>query len=183
MEEIWKDIIGFEGLYQISNIGRVKSMQKTWKCGYNSIRAKSETILKVCTSTQYHCVSLHKGTGNRKFTHLHKLLAIHFIPNPENKKEVNHKNGNKHDNRIENLEWASSSENRQHAFDTGLKVSPKGRNHHAAKPIMVVFVKQCKTVTFPTIISAVKEMGIGETCIRGNLHGRQRSWKYKFQYL
>jgi hypothetical protein len=121
MEE-WKDIEGYEGLYQVSNHGRVKS----FKYG-------KEKILKGSITTKgYLQVYLHKDNKIKRFNG-HRLIAIHFIPNPDNKPQVNHIDGNKLNNNISNLEWNTQSENLNHAFDTGLKISVKGEHHVLSK--------------------------------------------------
>ncbi len=121
MIEIWKDIEGYEGLYQVSNLGRVKSLPKQHRYG-----SKSERILQ-CGKTKkqklaidYPSVILCKN-GTYKSIRIHRLVALHFIENPENKESVNHINGIKNDNRVENLEWASPSEQNYHMYKFGLK--------------------------------------------------------------
>jgi len=105
MEEIWKDIKGYEGIYKISNFGRVKS----FKCN-------KERILKT-TKNKAGYIKIGIGdTNNRKTFYIHRLIAELFIPNPLNKPEINHINGNKSDYRIENLEWINHRENIQHAI-------------------------------------------------------------------
>jgi len=102
--EIWKDIIGFEGLYQISNMGRVKSFH-----------SPKEKILKLHeNSIGYLRIGLHKNC-NSKHERISRLVAIHFIPNPLNLPQVNHKNLNKKDNRVVNLEWCTPRQNTLHA--------------------------------------------------------------------
>lgn len=111
--EIWADIEGFEGDYQISNMGRGKSLK--------GISGISERILKPQKVVAgYLYISMWKdGLAKNKF--LHRLVGKYFVPNPENKPQINHKKGFKWDNRANELEWATSSENLKHAHSTGLK--------------------------------------------------------------
>ena len=105
MKEIWKDIENYEGLYQVSNLGRIKSIRKM----------KKQNILKLGTRNTYNVINLMKNGKARSFQ-VHRLVAKAFIPNPENKPQVNHINGVKNDNRLENLEWVTRSENTIHAY-------------------------------------------------------------------
>lgn len=116
--EIWKDIEGYEGLYQISNFGKVKSLSK--HCGFGKGYTTKEIILKPHLRLGYITFTLYKNGIPKTFS-AHRLVANAFIPNIENKPQVNHINGIKTDNSIKNLEWVTNSENVKHAFDTGLK--------------------------------------------------------------
>lgn len=111
MVEIWKDVKDFEGLYQVSNLGRIRSYFREGTKG---------GIIKQFIINRYPKVHIFKD-GVGKFIYTHRLVALAFIPNPENKLQINHINGNKYDNRAINLEWATSQENLQHAIDTGLR--------------------------------------------------------------
>lgn len=111
MIEEWKNIQGYEELYQVSNLGRVRSCFREGTKG---------GIIKQFLIDRYMKVHLYKD-GESKFYFIHRLVALAFVKNPLNKPQVNHINGNRRDNRAINLEWATSQENINHAIDTGLK--------------------------------------------------------------
>lgn len=120
MIEIWKDIEGYEGSYQVSNLGRVKSLERmVFNPLHGQIKIK-ETILKFGHDGFNYC-QVGLQTNGRKNFKIHRLVAIAFIPNPENKREINHIDGNKDNNCIDNLEWVSSSENQIHAYKNNLR--------------------------------------------------------------
>jgi len=132
-QEIWKDVIGFEGNYEISNLGRLKGLAipKNLKNNYTYI--KPELILKLYKiNSGYFCAGLHKD-GKSKTHLIHRIVATAFISNPENKTDVNHKNGIKDDNRAENLEWCTHSENLIHAHKIGLKKPTVGEKANGSK--------------------------------------------------
>lgn len=120
--EIWKDIKGYEGLYQVSNLGRIKSLGRTQRCQGNKQEYRKERIMKQHLRGGYYQVSLCKNSKHKHFG-VHRLVALVFLDNPEAKEEVNHKNGIKTDNRVDNLEWVTRSENAIHAYRE-LKINP-----------------------------------------------------------
>ncbi len=130
--EIWKDIVGYEEYYQISNYGNVKSKDRIVKSKNNSFAKKKGRNKKAGVTNGYKVVLLSKE-NKEKGIGVHRLVAMHFIPNSENKHEVNHKDGDKLNNHYSNLEWATRSENGQHSYDNGLQISRKGSKHHFAK--------------------------------------------------
>lgn len=118
--EIWKDIQGYEGIYQISNLGNVKSLSRTIyrKCG-NYI-SKEKLLKQHVGTTGYYIVDLKKN-GKRRTFKVHRLVAKAFLSELKDKPFVNHKDGDKLNNSVSNLEWCSQQENMQHAVSTGLK--------------------------------------------------------------
>lgn len=121
MKEIWKDIPGYEGLYQVSNLGRVKRLE--YKRENNLIKTMStfkEHILKPAKQTSgYMYIVLCKNNKTKGFR-VHRLVAEAFISNPYNLPQVNHIDANKSNNNVNNLEWCSRSENMQHAYSHNL---------------------------------------------------------------
>lgn len=127
LKEVFKPIKGYEDLYEISNLGRVKSLPK--KVGR---RMRKETFLKSRVSAQgYEMVTLCRNYKSFNAS-VHRLVAEAFIPNTENKATVNHIDGNPLNNDISNLEWATQSENNLHAYRTGLK-DPKTCGRHGKR--------------------------------------------------
>lgn len=112
-KEIWKDIPGFEGLYQASINGKIKSINHIRKNGTNEYVQKGKILKFNLNSNGYYRVRLSKN-GIAKTYRVNRLIALTFIENPLNKKTVNHINGNKLDNRVENLEWATEREQAIH---------------------------------------------------------------------
>ena len=129
-KEKWVSVKGFEGRYEVSNLGRVKSLSR--RAGNTITRERVLKTDKRLTVDGYARVSLRDGKRAHEFR-LTRLVAEHFVPNPDNKETVNHKNGNKLDDRAENLEWMTREENMQHAYDNNLKKPMKGTLNANAK--------------------------------------------------
>ena len=118
----WKPVVGFEGLYEVSDNGLIKSLARTRG---NGILYKEKLLKQQCQWTGYMQVQLYRSDGSFGYYKVHRIVAEAFIPNPDNKPQVNHKNGIKNDNHVENLEWVTSNENHRHAFDELGKKSSK----------------------------------------------------------
>lgn len=174
MNEIWKDIKGYEGYYQVSNLGRIKNF-------------KNELHVASIDKYGYLQVVLYYKIKPKCFR-VHRLVAEAFIPNPENKPEVNHIDGNKQNNCVSNLEWNTIQENSRHAWDTGLRknVSEAVANSNRKRTKKIEqydlnnnFIKEWNSITSAAIYY--------NTCpsnISACLNNRQKTscgyiWKFK----
>lgn len=167
MEEIWKDIVGFEGLYQVSNLGNVKRLF--------SKRVLQERLIGRNIDRYGYVKRVLSKEGKMYFFTEHRLVAIAFIDNPNNKATVNHKNGIKTDNRVENLEWHTNSENMSHAIETGLK-DHKGIKHHKCK-LTEEQVLEIRKIGFSQTRTALsKKYGVCRNNILGIIRGN--NWKH-----
>lgn len=115
--EQWVEIKNYEGLYEVSNFGRVKSLPG--KIRFRRVETSEHILKPRFDGKKYEYVSLFPQTKQKNFK-IHRLIANAFIKNPENKPEVNHKDGNKSNNNVENLEWSTRLENVRHGIKTGL---------------------------------------------------------------
>ena len=149
MKEIWKDIKEYEGLYQISNYGRVKTLNP----GYNKIKSNIKSLRKCHDG--YYRISLYKDKKIKTY-YIHKLVAKHFIPNPNNYSCINHKDENKLNNNISNLEWCTKKYNNIYSIN-------KRKKH---KKGILQFDKNQKLINkWKSIAEASKKLNISYNAI------------------
>lgn len=173
--EIWKDVPGYEGKYQVSNLGNVKSL-RMWSSVQNRYIQRERIMKPYKGASGYLQINL-KTERTRRLALIHRLVASAFIPNTENKREVNHINGIKTDNRVENLEWNTSQQNSIHSYQTGLQI------HYTKKAV------QCDLQGKPikewqSIKEASEETKIERRNINACCRGKRKTaggyiWKYK----
>ena len=145
---IWKPVVGFEGSYEVSNLGEIRSVARIssyhdprWNTTVT--RAYKSCIIKQNNVSGYKFIGLYKGGKLYQF-YVHRLVAQAFIPNPENKPEVNHIDGDKSNNHVSNLEWCTRIENQHHAMINGL--TPSGQHFHMKKMSDAALKKNCKPI-------------------------------------
>ena len=126
---MWKPIVGYEGVYEVSDCGEVKSLDRV-DCRGNYLKSRK---MRLSNSTKgYKGVGLHMQ-GVRASYQVHRLVASAFLPNVQNKPQVNHIDGDKANNNLANLEWCTNGENQIHAFANGLNKSKIGSEHYSSK--------------------------------------------------
>lgn len=153
MKEIWKDIDGYEGLYQVSNLGRVKRLKFT----NGKVSFAKETILKQSLNTRgYSIVSLSKNDIKSTKT-VHRLVALSFLENQKNYKEVNHIDGNKQNNCVENLEWCDRNYNIQHAFKNKLNLGSMKNRLGSQNPSSITVYQYSLDGKFISSFGSVRE--------------------------
>lgn len=166
--EIWKDIPGYEGKYQVSNLGNVKSI--------NYKQTGREGLLTpVDTANGYCGVNLRDKISHKKLVNVHRLVGTLFVPNPENKPQINHINGDKRDNRADNLEWCTASENQNHSLGIGLRHTRKVLQYDKEGN----FIKEWDSVKSATEAMACTKMSIIRCCQGKNKSCMGYIWKYK----
>lgn len=175
MTEIWKDIPGYEGLYQASNLGNIRSIAFINNRGVKhriKVKAQKEGVW----GRMY--TMLYKDTKRKNWL-VHRLIAITFLPNPNNYPEINHIDGNPKNNRVDNLEWCTASYNMKHAYKNGLNPVIKEHNEKAKKPIIRNDGKY-----YDCAYRAAEDLGVSVFAIRDVLKGRTTNSKgYTFSYV
>ena len=183
MDEEWRDIPGFEGRYQVSNLGRVKSLPREVSNYTGKLLVKEKILKQRHDFKGYMRIDLKDNTGKHRYLGVHRLVALAFIPNPDNKPQINHIDGNKENNMLNNLEWVNNSENQLHAYRTGLShVSEKAGK--PKKAVLQISVDTNEVIEeFESLSDAKKKFGdcgnIAMCCKNKRRTAYGYKWKYK----
>lgn len=186
MEELWKDIPGYEGIYQASTYGRIRSIDRSIKQGNGIRKLYGKIISQYKGRGGYMRLLLHNGRP--KNHRVHRLIAITFVKNPYNKYDVNHKNGIKTDNRPENLEFVTKSENTRHLFDVlGFKSKggpKKGKDNLRSKPVLQYTIDGKFVARYYCTSEIKNKLAINTSHISSCCLGKRKSshgfiWRYE----
>ena len=168
MREVWKPIYKYENSYEVSNYGNIRSLDR-----YRELKLPNTTVakikgkpLKLNIRGLYFSIQLYKD-GKYLQRPVHQFVAYAFIPNPLNKPQVNHKDGNKLNNNVCNLEWCTASENRQHAYDTGLQTKRYGIYNDKSKKVNQYDLNGNFIKTWESIMDIERELKISNSRVSG----------------
>jgi len=176
MSEIWKQAVGFEGYYEVSSLGRVRSLDRIANSRSPRL-VKGRTLKTPCNSDGYPTVKPHiKGRGTSE--KVHRMVAKAFLENTGDKEQVNHIDGDKSNNAINNLEWCSARENVRHARDTGLREKAIFTGEENRASILneheVIRIRQLQNIL--TQGELQKLFGVSRSTIQNVLS--RRTWKH-----
>ena len=179
--EEWRDIEGYEGHYAVSNMGRIKSLDRILPHKTHGTWHIKERILKQGYTgpdrkRPYMSVALNVGEGNLVCIKVHRAVAQAFIPNPEGKPEVNHIDGNKQNNRSDNLEWVTAKENMDHAWSHGLCDNVGKTN---SRPVQCIETG----IIYPSIYAAERMMHATHGAIGHAVRKGYASCGYHWEYI
>ena len=188
MEEVWKDIKGYEGYYQISNLGRVKSLSRIWigktKLGTDRPNRTKEKILKIAiekgrkSNVKDSCYVVLRKDGRNKHHYVHRLVAGAFIKNDNTElyTQVNHKDGDRYNNCVENLEWVTPKQNIEHAF--------KNKLIKTQKPVAMMDIGTEEVLKiFEGESSACRYLGVTQGKVLRSIQRNGTCCGYKWQYI
>lgn len=179
-EEIWKPVLGYEGLYEVSDQGRVRSLTRVVatinRWGQDMLKALSGCVLVGSRHAKgYRQVKLCKEGVLENFR-VSRSVARHFIPNPENKPQVNHINGNTHEDKAANLEWVTNLENQRHSYECLGRKTP----NYLKTPVIA---ERKGEIKYWSSMHEPAKYGIGASQVANMLAGRQKTchgfhWRY-----
>lgn len=182
MIEIWKDIPNYEGLYQVSNLGNVKSLDHYSSNGFTDILYKGRLLKQQKDKYGYLSVVLYKN-GKYKRCKVHRLVALAFIENLYDMTEINHIDGNKKNNNVSNLEYSTRSLNNKHAYSIGLKSPKLGTDNNLSKGIEQLDLNYRLIATWSSARDIARVLNIDDSSVIKCCKGKRKTtggylWRY-----
>lgn len=179
-KEIWADVPGYGNKYKISSYGKIVSKERTVICRIRNKKyvrnIKEKTLKQFNNSAGYMQTNIVEESGIEKKVYIHRLVAISFLPNPNNLTDVNHKNGDKSNNSVENLEWVSHRENIVHSID---KLGHKPTGRHSRRILEIT-----TNTIFSSVKEAAKTYSVAASYIYSQINGRVDNIKgRRFEYI
>ena len=165
MTEEWRKVSGFEKCYEVSSLGRLRNI-------------RTGKILRSKELRGGYVVDILCDNNRRKTVRRHRLVAEAFIPNPDNKPEINHKNGNKADNAISNLEWATHRENTDHSWATGLTKLPTPTEKSVSQYFEGKWIATYRSLKYAEKLTGINIASILKCCTRERKSAGGYEWKY-----
>jgi hypothetical protein len=169
-QEIWKDISGYEGYYQVSNLGNVKSMSRIVPGPRVPIRVKERILKPIKNNQGYNQVVLSKQ--NRKNVLVHRLVAFAFLENPDNLPDINHLDSNPLNNKLSNLEWCTATSNQEHANLYGRGPNRMGTKCYRSKINEATVLKVLSLYTKISQVEISKMLGLHKAHVSKIIHGK-----------
>lgn len=180
--ELWKDVKGYDGKYQVSNLGNVRSVDRTFTNACGVVVTRKGTILKPRVNRNgYMRVTMHKG-GKVNTEVIHRCVAVAFIPNPEELPQVNHKDGNKRNNNVSNLEWCTSMENMHHAAQKGLRNNALEYAKSARKAVIATNLETGEETFYESVHAAERVFGRHVTNVLQGTRGKTKGHTFRFAF-
>lgn len=171
----WKDIVGYEGYYQVSDTGQIKSVGRiVYRKGHGGFKTVKEKVLPTYFDNNGYQIAFLSKNGMRKTVKVHRLVAFAFIPVVDNKTYVNHKDGDKSNNKVDNLEWCTCSENIQHADKIGLRKCASGENNPKSKKV----IDTSTGIIYPSISQAAVKNNVTLKVFNRWLNGKKRKSQF-----
>lgn len=169
MEELWKDVEGYNGKYSVSNLGRVRANPTIIHRKKVGSYRRSSYIKKQTLMNKGYFVVTMSTDDNSKRCLVHRLVALAFIPNPENKPQVNHIDGNKQNNCVSNLEWVTDKENMTHASKNGLLNIHEPLNK---RPVLMFDLKGNFIKEYESRASVARDLHTDPSCVYNVVRGK-----------